>query len=66
MGVIRMLWRGGLHSHHGQYYTVENARLYSIPEQPPPMFVAAGGPKGARLAARAGDGLITPAGRSRT
>jgi G6PDH family F420-dependent oxidoreductase len=58
--VIRLLWRGGLQNHHGRYYTVENARVYSLPDQPPPLMVAASGPKGARLAARAGDGLISP------
>jgi coenzyme F420-dependent glucose-6-phosphate dehydrogenase len=58
IGVIRLLWQGGLHSHHGRHYTVENARLYSIPDEPPPLFVAASGPRSARLAAREGDGLI--------
>ena len=56
--IIRLLWRGGMYSYHGAYYTVENARLYSVPDQPPPLMVAASGPKSGRLAARAGDGLI--------
>jgi hypothetical protein len=29
--VIRLLWKGGLQSHHGKHYTVENARLYTLP-----------------------------------
>jgi G6PDH family F420-dependent oxidoreductase len=55
--VIRLLWQGGLRSHHGRHYTVENARLYTLPEQPPPIIVSAFGPKAAALAARVGDGL---------
>jgi coenzyme F420-dependent glucose-6-phosphate dehydrogenase len=56
--VIRLLWEGGLRSHRGRYYTVENARLYSLPEQPPPILVAVAGRKSAQLAAEAGDGLF--------
>ena len=57
--VIRLLWQGGLQSHYGQFYTVENARLYSLPPEPPPIFVAAAGEKTAKLAAKIGDGLIS-------
>jgi G6PDH family F420-dependent oxidoreductase len=56
--VIRLLWDGGLQSHHGRYFTVENARLYSLPEEPPPILVAVAGKRSVDLASRAGDGLI--------
>src|SRR5262245_16103939 len=56
--VIRQLWQGGIQSHHGRYFTVENARLYSLPEVLPPLLVAAGGTRGAEQAGRVGDGLI--------
>jgi G6PDH family F420-dependent oxidoreductase len=56
--VIRELWSGELKSHRGERFTVENARLYSLPEQPPPLLVAVAGESSAELAARAGDGLI--------
>jgi coenzyme F420-dependent glucose-6-phosphate dehydrogenase len=56
--VIRLLWRGGYQSHHGTYYTLEQARLYTLPEEPPPIMVAAAKPNAAKLAATAGDGLI--------
>jgi G6PDH family F420-dependent oxidoreductase len=59
--VIRSLWEGDFTSHRGRYYTVENARIYSLPQQPPPIFVAASGPKAAELAATQGDGLIATA-----
>jgi G6PDH family F420-dependent oxidoreductase len=59
--VIRLLWQGGQQSHYGCYYTVENARIYTLPESLPPIFIAAAGPKSAELAGRAGDGLISTA-----
>jgi G6PDH family F420-dependent oxidoreductase len=56
--VIRLLWKGGSQSHHGRHYTVENARLYTLPEKPPPLMVAASGPEAAKLSGRLGDGFI--------
>ncbi|HEX2236026.1 MAG TPA: TIGR03557 family F420-dependent LLM class oxidoreductase [Actinomycetota bacterium] len=57
--VMRALWDGGLTSHHGRHYTVENARLYDLPEERPPVLVAAGGSKAVELAGRIGDGLVS-------
>jgi G6PDH family F420-dependent oxidoreductase len=57
--VIRLLWQGGNQSHRGRHYTVENARLYTLPEEPTPIMVAAAGAKAAELAGRIGDGLIS-------
>ena len=59
--VLRTLFRGGERSFRGRYFTVEDARLYTLGESPPPIYVAAKGPKAAELAARAGDGLIASA-----
>jgi coenzyme F420-dependent glucose-6-phosphate dehydrogenase len=56
--VIRSLWEGGQKSHYGCYYTVENARIYTLPDALPPIMIAASGPKSAELAGRIGDGLI--------
>jgi coenzyme F420-dependent glucose-6-phosphate dehydrogenase len=56
--VIRLLWKGGNQSHHGRYFTVENARLYSLPDTPPPLYVAVGGRRSADLAGRVADGMI--------
>jgi G6PDH family F420-dependent oxidoreductase len=57
--VIRRLWTGSVVTHHGQYFTVENARLYSVPDSPPPVAVSAFGSDSLSLAARIGDGLVT-------
>jgi G6PDH family F420-dependent oxidoreductase len=57
--VMRKLWEGGLTSHDGRFYQVENARVYSLPETPPPVLISALGPKAVSLAARIGDGYIS-------
>jgi len=57
--VMRALWQGGQHSHHGRHYTVENARIYDLPEQPPPVLISGFGPKATKLAARIGEGYCT-------
>jgi coenzyme F420-dependent glucose-6-phosphate dehydrogenase len=56
--IIRMLWQGGQHSYRGKYFVVENARIYTLPNQPPPIMIAAAGPRSAELAAKIGDGLM--------
>ena len=57
--VMRKLWEGKLTSHDGRFYQVENARVYSLPDTPPPVLVSALGPKAVSLAARIGDGYIS-------
>ena len=56
--VIRLLWQGGYQTHRGKHYTVENARLYTLPDEPPEIMVAASKPLAAELAGRLGDGFI--------
>ncbi|WP_049927164.1 TIGR03557 family F420-dependent LLM class oxidoreductase [Halopiger goleimassiliensis] len=56
--IVRTLWEGETTSYRGEYFTVENARLYTIPDDPPPIRIAADGPKAARMAGEHGDGLI--------
>ena len=56
--LIRELWRGKFTNHHGKHYTVENARIYTLPDQPPAIYVSGFGPKAVDLAARIGDGYI--------
>jgi coenzyme F420-dependent glucose-6-phosphate dehydrogenase len=57
--LLRLLWRGGNQSFWGKYYTVENAQLFSLPERPPPIMIAAAAPQSAELAGSIGDGLIS-------
>jgi G6PDH family F420-dependent oxidoreductase len=58
IGVMRRLWEGESVTHRGTFYTVEQARLFTLPTEPPPILVAASGPESAGLAGRAGDGLV--------
>lgn len=57
--IIRLLWQGGQQSFWGNYYIVENARVYDLPQELPPIMVAASGSMAAELAGRIGDGLIS-------
>ena len=56
--VMRLLWKGGEQTHRGTHYTVDHARLYTLPEQPPQIAVAAAKPLAAALAGRVGDAFV--------
>jgi G6PDH family F420-dependent oxidoreductase len=56
--VIRMLWQGGSQSHFGRHYTVEQATIFTLPDEPPPVVVSGFGEHATRLAARIGDGYM--------
>src|SRR5579875_3668913 len=58
IGVIRELLTGHLVTHTGTHYTVETARIYSAPQDPPPIFMSGFGEKAIKLAARIADGYI--------
>jgi G6PDH family F420-dependent oxidoreductase len=57
--VIRKLWRGEVTYHHGEHYVVDGARIYTLPEELPPIYVAASGPRATKLAGQIGDGLVS-------
>ena len=57
--LMRELWKGDFVNHGGRHYTADTARIYTLPEVPPPVFVSGFGPKATELAARIGDGYIT-------
>jgi G6PDH family F420-dependent oxidoreductase len=59
VGVMRELFTGQLVNHRGRYYTVETARLYSVPPQPPPVYMSGFGSKAIKLAARIADGYMS-------
>ena len=59
--VIRGLWEGDLFSFEGDHYTVDRARLYTVPPEEIAIAVAAGGTEAAELAGRVGDALISTA-----
>ena len=54
--VMRLLWEGGQKRHYGKHHTVENARIWTLPEETPPILVSGFGTKAVRLAGEIGDG----------
>ena len=56
--IMRRLWDGETVTHHGRV-TVEEAKLYSRPETPPPMIGAALSEETARWLGEWADGMIT-------
>jgi len=56
--VIKRLWSGDFVSFEGEYYRLKKAKLYTKPDKPIKIYVAAGGPKVAELAGRYADGLL--------
>ena len=57
--IIRKLFSGKDVKHSGEYYKMETMRLWTMPEQPPPIYIATAGPVTAERTGRLCDGLIT-------
>ncbi|MGW7319355.1 LLM class F420-dependent oxidoreductase [Streptomyces sp. NPDC054854] len=53
--IIRDLFDGGSVNHHGQYFDVENAKLWDLPDEPPPIGIAVSGKRSCELAGRYAD-----------
>lgn len=56
--LLRELWEGALTTRRGRHYLVERARIYTLPNRPPPIVVAAAQANAARLAGRKGDAFM--------
>jgi len=56
--IMRGLWEGGLYSFSGDYYEVETARVYDLPDEPVPIVIGISGQKSATLAAEVGAGIM--------
>lgn len=56
--IMRRLLDGEQLTYEGEHYTTDRAKLYSPPLGPVPIWLAAGGPKSAALAARQAEGII--------
>jgi G6PDH family F420-dependent oxidoreductase len=57
--VMRELWTGDVVTRRGRHYRVDHARIYTLPDTPPPVLVSGFGPRSVSLAARIGDGYVT-------
>jgi coenzyme F420-dependent glucose-6-phosphate dehydrogenase len=60
--LIRALWSGEKITHRGVYYQTRQAKLYTLPSKPIPIYISALVPNSARFAGKYGDGLITVGG----
>jgi G6PDH family F420-dependent oxidoreductase len=56
--IIRELWGGGYVTHHGEHYDVEDARIFTLPDEPVPLHVAVSGKRSIELALEHGDGVV--------
>jgi len=56
--IMRELWAGGYVTHHGEHFDVEDARLYTLPEEPPPVYLAVSGKRSVELALDRADGMV--------
>jgi coenzyme F420-dependent glucose-6-phosphate dehydrogenase len=58
--IIQKLFTGKDVKHRGTYFQMETCRLWTMPDPPPPVYVATAGPLNAKRAGRLVDGIITP------
>jgi coenzyme F420-dependent glucose-6-phosphate dehydrogenase len=61
--LIRALWTGEKITHRGMYYQTRQAKLYTRPAEPVPLYVSTMVPNSARFAGKYGDGFITVGGQ---
>jgi coenzyme F420-dependent glucose-6-phosphate dehydrogenase len=58
---IRDLWTGDEVTKRGRFFTTEHARIFTRPDNLPPIYMAASGDEALSVAARISDGLIATA-----
>jgi coenzyme F420-dependent glucose-6-phosphate dehydrogenase len=59
LAIIRRLWDGETLSEDGRFYRTRDAKLHTLADRHPPIWVSAFGPEAAGVAGRRGDGLWT-------
>lgn len=57
--IIRKLFTGDVVRHEGRYFQLDSAKLYTMPDVPPPIYVATAGPVNSVRTGRYADGIIT-------
>ena len=62
--IIRALWAGDTVTYRGKHFDVESAKVWDLPESPPPIGIAVSGPGSCRLAGRHADVMIAVEPRS--
>src|ERR1700687_4613077 len=56
--IIRALWTGETVTYRGKHFDVESAKIWDLPDSPPPIGIAVSGPASCRLAGRHADVMI--------
>ena len=57
--IIKRLFSGNEVKHDGRFYKMETVRLWTMPDAPPPIYIATAGPVTARRTGLVADGIIT-------
>jgi G6PDH family F420-dependent oxidoreductase len=58
VGIIRALWSGDTVTSRGKHFDIEAAKVWDLPDSPPPIGIAVSGPESCRLAGRHADVMI--------
>ena len=61
--LMRALWTESSVDFDGDFYRLVGAKIYDRPDEPVPVYIAAGGPMVARYAGRQADGMICTSGK---
>jgi len=56
--IIRLLWSGGYQSYEGKHLSLDDARVFDLPAELPPLVVAVGGERAVEMAAELADGIF--------
>ncbi|MDP9867568.1 MULTISPECIES: TIGR03557 family F420-dependent LLM class oxidoreductase [Streptosporangium] len=56
--IIKELFEGGYTTYRGEFFDVDSAKLFDLPERPVPLAIAASGDRSTEIAAEYGDGLV--------
>jgi len=57
--IFRKFWAGGVHSWEGDWFVVDHAQLYDLPDDPINIVVGVSGPASVALAVAKADGIMT-------
>lgn len=57
--IVHRLWDGGFHTYDGHHWSIDTMRLYTLPEERVPLYVAGNGPRTTEVAGRYADGFLT-------
>jgi G6PDH family F420-dependent oxidoreductase len=56
--IIKELFEGGYTSYRGEFFDVDSAKLFDLPDRPVPLAIAASGGRSGDIAAQYGDALV--------